>query len=96
MYDAMKFFCSVTKDEINLEKSIKLMLQLEFGFDVCKFFPYIMYTVRSKQGETRWQSGFWVEELGYYIKYPGEFQRATYHEKIITEPNDWYKIVRTA
>jgi hypothetical protein len=94
LYNTLKQLQDEIQDEINLEKSVMKVLEFEFGPNICRFFPYIMYSVRSKEGKTRWQSGYWVEELGYYIKYPSEFERAQFFQQIIVKPEDWYRIAR--
>ena len=41
----------------NLEKLIKLHLQIHNIYEKIKFIPYIMYAVRNINGTTRWSSG---------------------------------------
>lgn len=63
-----------SSEEWNLEKVVALHLRLH-GVRVSHF-PYMMYSVRSREGTTRWEHGVWSEDLGYFVKYPAEWQRA--------------------
>jgi hypothetical protein len=64
----------------NLERLIKFhLIQQGVGALVCEF-PYIMYTVRAKDGTTRWSQGDWSESHGYYIKYKTEYQHSTMYK----------------
>jgi hypothetical protein len=38
-------------------------------------FPPCMYTVRSNDTVTSWSHGTWYKELGYFVKYQGEYDR---------------------
>lgn len=58
-------------DEWNLEKLIKFHLE-ENKCNV-KMFPYIMYSIRSKNGSTRWSKGDFNPVYNYYIKYMTEY-----------------------
>jgi hypothetical protein len=61
----------------NLEKVIQWHL-IQTGVDaLVRKFPYIMYSVRAREGTTRWASGNWSESHGYYIKYPTEYAHAS-------------------
>jgi hypothetical protein len=42
-----------------------------------KEFPYVMYTVRNVNGSTRWAIGDYSNELGYYVKYQGEYKKSS-------------------
>lgn len=80
----------VGQQPVNLEKSVKTVLDIELGENSYGFFPYIMYAVRSPEGKTRWQSGTWVEEYGYFVKYLSELQRALFFAERIKTKEDWH------
>jgi hypothetical protein len=64
----------------NLESLIKFHL-IETGlWESVRFFPYVMYTVRSLDGPTRWSQGTYSSEHGYFIKYPSEYNTASYYK----------------
>jgi len=68
----------------NLESLIKFHLQQNNVLDTVVEFPYVMHAVRNINGSTRWAIGIYSEELGYYIKYESEYQKATeYKNKFI-------------
>ena len=79
---------------LGLEMAVKVAIDLEFNPSTCRFFPYIMYTVRSAEGESRHNYGVWDNELGYYIKSPPELYSAKVYETIYTKPSDWYTVPR--
>ena len=68
------------KHDWNLEQVIKFHLQENNA--IVKQFPYIMYSVRNINGSTRWQAGQFSNELGYYIKYNGEYDISNYYKKL--------------
>ena len=64
----------------NLEHVIKFHFEQNNVLHLVKEFPYIMYSVRNINGTTRWSSGIYSNELGYYLKYPSEFEKSTYYK----------------
>jgi hypothetical protein len=77
----------------NLEKVIKFHLNEEKM--TVQLFPYIMYSIRNNNGNTRWSKGTYNKELGYYIKYDNEYNEAIKNKKEFDESNlsihDFYK-----
>jgi hypothetical protein len=69
------------KDDWNLEQLIKFNLQENKVLHLVKEFPYIMYSVRAKDGTTRWSQGNYNDKLGYYIKYSSEYDKAMHYKK---------------
>ena len=69
--------------EWNLEKLIKFNLEQNNVGHLAKQIPYVMYTVRNINGSSSWVFGLgeYSNELGYYIKYQGEFDKSTYYKK---------------
>lgn len=63
-------------NHINLERLILIHLQSQGLGQTIKRIPYVMYTIREKDGTTRWSGGDWFESLEYYVKYPQEFKSA--------------------
>lgn len=44
-----------------------------------KFFPYIMYAVKTVSDKTSWSRGVYSKSLGYYVKYESEYVRSKYY-----------------
>jgi len=83
-------------EKYNLEKLIYFHLCQNNLGDKIKYIPYVMFTVRGKNGTTRWQPGWWVEEFGYHIKYWTEYNKSEeykkcYEEGQIKDINEFYK-----
>jgi len=84
--------------EWNLEKLIGFNLEQNNVLHLAKEFPYVMYTVRNINGPSSWIFGLgeYSNELGYYIKYRGEFDKSTYYksefEKSGLTIDDFYKL----
>lgn len=80
---------------LNLEQLIKLHLTQNNVFQFVKLFPYVMYTVRPVGGSTRWSSGVYSKEHGYFIKYPEEHHTAQIHQRAFKKGrcslDDFYK-----
>ncbi|MAI13365.1 MAG: hypothetical protein CMM15_05055 [Rhodospirillaceae bacterium] len=64
----------------NLEQVIKFHLEQHGLLTSLRRFPYVMYSVRSKDGTTRWSRGQWHPSLGYFIKYPKEYSGAMWFQ----------------
>lgn len=69
----------------NLEQLIGFHLYNNNNLKNVKFFPYIMYTVRSRNGTTRWQKGVYDEKHKYFIKYITEHEQANLFKKKFEE-----------
>ena len=67
-------------DNWNLEQLIKFHLEQNNVLHLVKEFPYIMYSIRNINGSTRWSSGNYSDELGYYIKYQTEYDKSSYYK----------------
>jgi hypothetical protein len=90
------FMKMIHKNDWNLEQFIKFHLKENNILHAVKEFPYIMYSVRNKNGTTRWLYwGVYSNELGYYIKYPSEYEKSSYYkndfEKSGLNIDDFYK-----
>lgn len=75
------FFKMYEKQDWNLEKVIKFNLEQQNIVNVRKM-PYIMYSVRNINGESRWCHGIYNDNLGYFVKYRKEFSASNYYRKI--------------
>jgi hypothetical protein len=79
----------------NLEQVIKFHLEQNNVDHLVKEYPYIMYSVRNINGSTRWASGDYSNEFGYYIKYSTEYDKSTYYKKNFENSgmpiNEFYK-----
>jgi len=67
--------------EWNLERLIFFHLNENNVLNIVKEFPYVMYSVRNINGTTRWSPGNYSHELGYYIKYPTEYEKSSHYKK---------------
>lgn len=83
------------KDDWNIESIIKFHLEQNNVDHLVKEYPYIMYSVRNVNGSTRWASGDYSNELGYYIKYYSEYHKSSYYKTIFENSgmpiNEFYK-----
>lgn len=68
------------KNNWNLEQLILFHLKENNVLHLVKEFPYVMYSVRNINGTTRWSKGMYSKELGYYIKYQGEYDKSNYYK----------------
>ena len=64
----------------NLEEVIKFHLEQNNVLHIVSELPYIMYTIRNINGSTRWQSGYFSDKHGYYIKYHAEYEKSSYYK----------------
>jgi len=64
------------RDGWNLEALVRWRLEEQRVWGKVKRFKQVMFTVRDEETRTRWSKGEWNKELGLYIKYPGEYERA--------------------
>jgi hypothetical protein len=81
--------------EWNLEQLIKFHLEQNNVLHLVKEFPYVMYSVRSINGATRWSQGKYSNELGYYIKYQSEFDKSSYYKNEFEKSgliDEFYKV----
>ena len=78
------FMKMIQKEDWNLEKLIKFHLEQNNVSHLVREFPYVMYSVRNKNGSTRWAQGVYSDILGYNIKYPTEYNASSYYKHIFT------------
>jgi hypothetical protein len=64
----------------NLEKVIKFHLVKNDVDSRVKTFPYVMYSVRTPNGSTRWSEGYYSHEHGYNIKYYFEHVKSSHYK----------------
>jgi hypothetical protein len=79
------FMKMVNKKDWNLEQLILFHLEQNNVAHLVKEFPYVMYSVRNINGTTRWSTGEYVEELGYYIKYQSEYNTSGHYKRKFQE-----------
>ena len=86
--------------ELNLEKLIKFHLEQNNVIHLVKGFPYVMYSVRNINGTTRWSQGHFSNQLGYFVKYPSEYEKSSYYksefEKSGLTIDEFYKDLYTS
>ena len=68
------------RSDWNIERVIKFHLEQNNVLHLVRHTPYVMYTVRNENGTTSWSVGDFSNELGYYIKYSGEYNKSTYYK----------------
>jgi hypothetical protein len=91
-----EYFIKMSKKlDWNLEQLIKFHLEQNNVLHLVREFPYVMYSVRNINGTTRWSAGTYSDDLGYYIKYPSEYDKSNYYknkfEKSGMTIDDFYK-----
>ena len=79
---------------LNPEKFLAFRMRELDIWDKLSWLPYIPFAVRELGGSTRWSQGEYNDELGYFIKYSGEFQRSKIVTKYINTQADWKKYFR--
>lgn len=67
----------------NLEQLIKFHLEMNGVLKDVRHFPYIMYSVRNIHGSTRWSSGTFNKDLGYFVKYKSEYDKSMMYKGIL-------------
>jgi len=72
-----------SKKNWNLERLIAFHLEQHKIRRFVKKMPYIMYSVRTMNGTTRWKMGKYSTELGYCIKYQSEYEKSCSFKKMI-------------
>lgn len=75
----------------NLERYIKFAFGRLGLVPRIRRFPYSMYSVRPVGGHTRWSSGSFDENLGYYIKYRSEYAGYKLATTLIQGDAEWTK-----
>jgi hypothetical protein len=75
---------AIPKPIWNLERYILFHLKRAHMDSEIRFLPYMMYSVREESTPTRWAQGVYNADLGYYIKYPTEKERAALTKKFLT------------
>ena len=58
----------------NLEAILKIHLHEVNGYNLIKRYPNVSYSVRGITDVTRWSTGVYYYDLGYFIKYPSEYE----------------------
>jgi len=96
IFRSNEYFLSMMKNNNwNLEKLIKFHLNKNNINHLVKFIPYIMYSVRNKNGSTRWAKGTYHSEFGYYIKYNSEYKKSSFYKEKFHKSklsiNEFYK-----
>jgi len=86
-----------SRTDWNLERLIKFHLIRNNVFEQVRHFPYVMYSVRNVNGTTRWATGLYLEDLGYYIKYIDEYVSALMYRykqsRSSLSIDDFYRII---
>jgi hypothetical protein len=80
------------KNNWNLERLIVFHLEQNGILHLVKEFPYVMYSVRSINGTTRWSKGDFSDTLGYYIKYQTEYNKSNEYKDIFSKINQQSKV----
>jgi hypothetical protein len=82
--------------ELNMEQILQWHLVLANAHRSIRRYPNISYAVRGKNDATRWSTGTYNDELGYYIKYPNEYAHACLvknaHEESRLPIDDFYHL----
>ncbi len=76
MKDTNKIVRQMRGKTWNLEAVLKWRLQEQDVWKLVKRFRQVMFTVRDKDTRTRWSTGTYNPQLGLFVKYPDEYNRA--------------------
>ena len=57
------------------------------------YLPYVAFTVRPAEGTTRWAAGEFDDELGFFVKYPSEQQRAYASAPFVKDQQSWERFL---
>ena len=79
---------------INAEMYLRILYIKKYELKY-KFLPYVMFTVREKDGPTSWSTGNYNEKLGCIIKYDTEFTIANEFLEIAKESPRFWEISLT-
>jgi hypothetical protein len=72
------YHCKLSDGSLwNLERLIKLHFEQNNVLHLVREFPYIMFSVNTKNGSHRWTSGIFLEEAGHYVKYETEYEKSS-------------------
>jgi len=82
-----EYFMLLQKTSWNLERLIKFHLQRNRVDHLVREFPYIMYSVRSITGVSKWQMGTYSNELKYFIKYHSEYLKSSSYKELFNKSN---------
>ena len=74
---------------LNLERFVAARLKQDGLWRSVRHLPYVPYMVRGPGGTTSWSVGEFNEELGYYIKYPSEFDRSEIGRPLVPDQAAW-------
>lgn len=77
------------KTNWNLEQVIRFHFRSRDLERRVRRYPYTMYSVRAADGHTRYQRGVYYPELGYCIKYPGEYKSALLSGLVVEDVEEW-------
>ena len=77
----------------NLERFIRFSFAGMGLVPKIRRFPYTMYSVRARDGHTRWAEGHYNEKLGYCIKYPSEYRNYKIASFLVGKHGDWNRFL---
>jgi hypothetical protein len=60
-----------------------------------RFLPYLGYTIRRPETETRWSTGVFNARLGLFIKYPQEFRAVKKNARKFRTQKKWKKYLKS-
>jgi len=69
------------RSDWNMEQILKMHLEENNLIHLIKRIPYISYCVRNTNGSTRWSTGYYSSNLGYFIKYMDEYNKSIENEE---------------
>jgi hypothetical protein len=79
--------------DINPERYILFRLE-ELGLaQHLQFIPYMGFTIRHHETATRWSSGKFNSDLGFYVKYPEELSETQTSQRLISRPEHWKSLL---
>ncbi len=80
--------------DLNPERFLLMMLESNGLADKIRFLPYLGFTIRHSETQTRWSQGVYSKKLDLHVKYPAEYRDAYRARFAINSNKDWSRILR--
>jgi hypothetical protein len=79
--------------EVNPEVYIKFAIEQMGLLQNIRLIPYLGFTTRHELTQTRWSSGNFSKKLGFFVKYPAEYESAKLVSLLFRSSGDWKKFI---
>ena len=79
--------------DLNPEIYIKFAIEQMGLFQNIRLIPYLGFTTRHGETQTRWSSGNFSKKLGFFVKYPSEYESAKLVGFLFRRSENWEKFI---